>query len=36
VLNLYRMGVHPDFLAHEPELVELFGEANLRRLADEA
>jgi len=33
---MYRMGVHPDFLAHEPELVALFGEDALRGLADEA
>jgi len=36
VLSLYRMGVHPDFLVHEPELVELFGEVNLRDLANDA
>ena len=32
---MFRMGVHPDFLAHEPELAALLGEAELRRLADE-
>jgi tetratricopeptide (TPR) repeat protein len=36
VREMYRMGVHPDFLIHEPELVALFGEAELRRLAHEA
>jgi len=35
VLSFYRMGVHPDFMAHEPELLALLGEAELRRLADE-
>ena len=35
VREMYRMGVHPDFLIHEPELVALFGDTELRRLADE-
>ena len=33
VIEMYRMGVHPDFLAHEPELAALFGEEELRALA---
>jgi len=36
VLSLYRMGVHPDFMAHEPELAALFGAAQLRHFSGEA
>jgi non-specific serine/threonine protein kinase/serine/threonine-protein kinase len=36
VIDMYRMGVHPDFVAHEPELAALFGEDGLRGLAGEA
>ena len=36
VLAMYRMGVHPDFMANEPELAELFGEDELRALAGAA
>jgi non-specific serine/threonine protein kinase/serine/threonine-protein kinase len=36
LIDLYRMGVHPDFLANEPELVALFGEDGLRDLAGAA